>query len=247
MAGFLPEYEQQLTDARVKFAHSINALTTQSTPQDLAFFLLNYCALGATMNKPIESWIKKASKHCQKLNYLELANYLQQHAQQSTHHQALLRHDTQALTHWLNKKYQLNLDSQHYLKQKATTGIKQYQKLREQHAKGATPYCQLAIDYEVERLSIVHGFTLVKLCACKLGLPILKNLSFIRENVKREAGEHQASQQQMQKFLKANPQKLMPLVEAAKTALDAYHYYLQDCLIKAKNDCRQYLTPATTR
>ena len=227
MPKLLPEYEHQLVDARVKFANLISKLTAKTQSQNLAFFLVNQCALGTTMMTDNESCTQQAGLRCQQLGYPNIGETLINQAKHQAKHLQLITKDFHALINWLNQKYKLNINADKYLKKLTITpSVKKYCALNEVNAHNETPYCQMAINYEVERLSTVHGFTLVNLCILKLGPSALKQLSLIRHLTKHNPKQSQSSKHQMQQLLDKCPQALTKLVATANATLQAYAEFI---------------------
>lgn len=244
MPKLLPEYEHQLVDARVKFANLISKLTAKAQPQNLALFLINQCVLGETMMASNQSCTQQAGQQCQQLGYPNIGETLINQAKHQAKHLQLIKKDSHAFINWLNQKYKLNINADKYLKKLAniTPSVKKYCALNEVNAHSGTPHCQVAINYEVERLSTVHGFTLVNLCILKLGPSTLKHLSLIRHLTKHNPKQSQSSKHQMQQLLDKCPQLLAKLVATGNATLQAYAEFIEDCFTQANADCEKYFT-----
>jgi hypothetical protein len=89
---------------------------------------------------------------------------------------------------------------------------------------------QLAIEYEIEMLSVTYGPRLIERCAGLLGEEVLEGLSFLRDHVALDAGHTNFNRNQLSRLLNEQPGVLSGLVTAGSEALDAYATFLGDCV-----------------
>ena len=110
----LERYNQLLTPARERFETSpgLNAIRSTNDPRMLEAFLLYFCAIGAQMTEPVESWIRRAASRCKALGLADLAEALNRHAQAEAGHHLMMIADLRALAdHWnLRHKPPVNAD-----------------------------------------------------------------------------------------------------------------------------------------
>ena len=111
----------------------------------------------------------------------------------------------------------------------ATPGVVRYRELHETVIAGETPYCQLAIEYEIEMLSIAHGKALIANCVARLGKDIVHGLSFLEEHIEVDAGHTKFNAAELGRLVDRHPSFVQPLVAAGSSALDAYSMFLDDC------------------
>jgi hypothetical protein len=164
----------------------------------------------------------------------ELGRALRTHARHEAGHHHMMIEDTRKLVARWNAHRTPLLDADHLLAQPPTAGVLQYQKLHEDTIAGDTPYAQIAIEYEIEMLSVRFGPAMIERCSKDLGPSILEGLSFLQEHVALDVGHTKFNEQQLEQVLQKNPEFLMPLVRAGAAALDAYAAFLADCLQLAK-------------
>jgi hypothetical protein len=181
------------------------------------------------MTRPVEGWIRRAGQRCIELGFDELGESLLGHAQHEAGHDALFRDDAISLA-WRWNGHGPKIDVDLLLAQPPTAGVRRYARLHEECIGGPTPYCQLAIEYEIERLSVVLGpdFIAATIAAC--GPEIRRCLSFVEEHVLLDQGHTRLNERQLRRFVENHPGALPALVEAGSAALDAYGGYLDDCL-----------------
>lgn len=232
-ATLLEEYEARLAIARARFEHhpAVRALFRDPIdPVTMEAFLISFAIVGVRMTEPVEGWIRRAGRRCGELGLERLARALEGHAHQEADHHLLMLADARLLVERWNKagKPQLNVDA--LLDLPPTPGVAAYTCLHEGLIFGPTPYGQLAIEYEIEMLSVNYGPRLIERCAALLGDGILEGLSFLRDHVALDAGHTNFNRIQLGRLLEEQPGFLAGLVAAGSEALDAYAMFLDDCM-----------------
>ena len=111
-----------------------------------------------------------------------------------------------------------------------TKGVTAYRSLHEDVIAGPAPYGQLAIEYEIEMLSVAYGPRLIERCTRLLGPGILEALSFLSDHVALDVGHTHFNRLQLSSLLDENPSYLSNLVSAGSAALEAYAMFFDDCL-----------------
>jgi hypothetical protein len=92
---------------------------------------------------------------------------------------------------------------------------------------------QLAIEYEIELLSVTYGPALLKRCGDLSGPEILDGLSFLQDHVALDVGHTHFNRLQLSRLLGERLEFLPELVSAGSAALQAYVMFLDDCLTLA--------------
>ena len=108
-----------------------------------------------------------------------------------------------------------------------------YRELHENVIAGMAPHGQLAIEYEIEMLSVSYGPVLIQRCSDLSGPEILEGLSFLQDHVELDAGHTHFNRLQLSRLLGKRPGLLDGLVAAGSAALDAYAMFLDDCFRRA--------------
>jgi MinD-like ATPase involved in chromosome partitioning or flagellar assembly len=121
-----------------------------------------------------------------------------------------------------NARGRPRLDPDELLALPRTEAIERYRSLHENVIAGPAPYAQIAIEYEIEMLSIIYGPTLLDMCKNLLGEDVLADLSFLVDHVTLDAGHTAFNRRQIQAFLEDQPEAVAVLVDAGSAALDAY-------------------------
>jgi hypothetical protein len=229
----IKEYEARLAIARERFDQHPAVRTLFRDPIDpvtLEAFLISFAIVGVRMTEPVESWIRRAGRRCGELRLEHLAKALAAHAHQEADHHLLMLADARLLVERWNKGSKPELDVDALLNLPPTPGVVAYANLHEGLISGPTPYGQLAIEYEIEKLSVTYGPRLLERCAGLLGKGILVGLSFLSDHVALDAGHTNFNRIQLGRLLQEQPGFLSALVAAGSEALDAYGMFLGDCI-----------------
>lgn len=235
-AGVCPrveEYEALLAPARQRFDEhpSIAALfRDRLEPDTLEAFLIYFSALGVGVTQPVDGWIRRAGQRCGELGLSQLGKALEAHAHQEAGHHLLMQADANRLVDRWNAIRQPSLSAAALLALGPTKGVIAYRSLHEDVIAGPAPYGQLAIEFEIEMLSLAYGPRLIERCTVLLGPGILEALSFLSDHVALDVGHTHFNRLQLSSLLNENPSFLSNLVSAGSAALDAYAMFLDDCL-----------------
>lgn len=229
----LAQYEAQLGAAREQFDQHSAVVTLfhgAMAPAAMEAFLIAFAVVGVRMTEPVESWIRRAGRRCGELGMSHLAKALDAHAHQEADHHLLMLADAEHLVEQWNRSRRPELSVPVLLDLKQTPGVTAYRTLHENVIEGPAPYGQLAIEYEIEMLSVRYGPRLVSRCNELLGSEILEGLSFLREHVDLDVGHTKFNRLQLSRFLAEQPDCLSGLVAAGAAALRAYAMFLDDCV-----------------
>jgi hypothetical protein len=225
-------YERALIPARERFAASppLRAmLAPEVAPPLLELFLMHFTALGVGMTEPVDGWIRRAGERCRAIGLDELGRSLVVHAKHEAGHHLMMIADTRKLVDRWNARHAQQLSADDLLALPHPPGVVRYRQLHEGVIAGDTPYCQLAIEYEIEMLSIVHGRALIASCVARLGRDIVAGLSFLEEHVEVDAGHTKFNAAELSRLVEAHPSFVPHLAAAGADALDAYAMFLGDC------------------
>jgi len=232
-ATLLEAYEARLAFARQRFDQhpAVRALFHHPIdPVTLEAFLISFAIVGVRMTEPVEGWIRRAGQRCGELGLEHLAKALAAHAHQEADHHLLMLADARLLVERWNRARQPRLDVDALLALPPTPGVAAYASLHEDLIAGPTPYGQLAIEYEIEMLSVAYGPRLIDRCTGLLGPGIVEGLSFLSDHVTLDAGHTNFNRIQLGRLLAEQPGFLSVLISSGSEALDAYAMFLGDCL-----------------
>ncbi len=220
----LERYNQSLAAARERFDTNpgLNALRSNNDLQMLELFLLYFCAIGAQMTRPVESWIRRAASRCAELGFEGLAKALNQHAKAESGHHLMMIADVYSLAnHWNSRHWPL-VRAAELLSQAPSDGVRSYCEVHERNIASNTPYAQVAIEYEIEQLPLRYGSFFLARCSEVFGKDILPSLSFVSEHIELDVGHTRFNERELAIIIDSTPESLPALVAAGTAALDAY-------------------------
>jgi hypothetical protein len=234
-------YEPLVSAARARFVVGealASMLAPAVAPERLELFFIHFCALGVQMTEPVDGWIRRAGDRCKALGLEDLGRSLIAHAKHEAGHHLMMIADTRKLVASWNERRSFALDADELLALHATRGVARYAALHEEVIAGDAPYGQLAIEYEIERLSVTSGPAVLGQCATVLGREALTGLSFLEEHVAVDAGHTKFNELQLERLLAEHPLLAPALGNAGTRALDAYGAFLADCVAHADERLR---------
>jgi len=236
----LDEYEKNIAPARERLANSraVRTLLSRGEAQFFHSFLLYFCSLGVRMTEPVEGWIRGAAERCAGLGLTTISRVLAAHALAERGHHLMMIADVRALADLWNRHYQPWADPDALLKQAPSAGVACYCKVHEDNLTGATPYAQVAIEYEIEMLPLRFGEAFITRCAEILGRDIASCLSFVTSHIQLDEAHTKTNAWAMAEVCREIPASVPVLAAAGAAVLDAYTEYLDDCVRLAERHCR---------
>jgi hypothetical protein len=236
-------YENRMSLVREQFSNrsalSSQAMNPDIEPERLELFLICYSALGVAMTRPVEGWIHRAGRRCEQMGLKKLGAALRSHARQESGHHLMMIEDTRRLVRRWNSHHPLKLDADELIARSETKGVQSYIRLHEEVISGDSPFCQLAIEYEIEKLSVDFGPKWLAHCEKILGREILNGMSFVQEHVAVDEGHTNFNRKQLEMLLAERPEFAMPLVVTGEAALTSYDNFIADCLVLANSMMEQ--------
>lgn len=229
-------YEPPMTPARRSYEEDPALLRLRSAdcPDDLfRLFMLRYSAHGVRMTEQVESWISRAGSRCIELGRDELGRALRAHARSEAGHQQLMENDARLLAKEWNRTHEPQVDAEALITGTPLYSTRKYIELHEKVIAGPRPYCQVAIEYEIERLSVVLGPGIVARCAVTLKDD---SYSFLAEHVELDKGHTAFNERQLRMLLESEQDDLVPLVETGQQALHSYRAFIAECVELAEAD-----------
>jgi hypothetical protein len=223
---------------RAAFTESPGAkavLDPNVSPDVAQMFLMYFSAFGVGMTEPVPNWITRAGRRCAEIGMAQLGRALEAHARGEADHHLLMIADLEHLVGRWNESHAARpLRAADLLAHSMTPGVSRYRAMHENAIAGSSPYQQVAIEYEIERLSVDQGPRLLGNIARVLGPASLAGLSFVRDHVQFDVAHTRFNQTILGDVLASSPGALGPLVEAGREAIASYGAFLEDCLGAAK-------------
>jgi hypothetical protein len=237
-------YTPHLEAARATFENGAGFALVDPNFDPVLFelFLLNYCSRGVRMTEPVESWIARAGQRCVEVGLEKLGVALQKHALQEANHHLMMIADTQALVKRWNLRQAAALTVDELLSAPASPAVEAYIKLHEDVIRSNEPYCQLAIEFEIERVSVTWGPPFMRQAARMLGNDSTETLSFLVEHVEIDQGHTKFNELQLERLLAHDRSFAPALARTGALALNIYGQFLAECLAFA-TEMREKLTP----
>lgn len=236
-------YERALMDERRKFAaHPVikEMLAGSVDCQLTELFLIYWSTLSAGLTEPIPEYLKQAGEKCREKGLVEMGRFFYEHAKEEDGHDGWAEKDVHKLvSRWNQRHPERKLDPVELLSRKKSPAVKRYHQLHEEVIQGDTPYGELAIDVEIELITVKFGPRMIWQCIRKAGPRILWDMSFLREHVRFDFGHTDHNFKTVDSLLKEQPGFLGPLADAGKRALKAYGDFLQDVMDYAKEEYRK--------
>lgn len=229
-------YEPPLMPARRSYEEDPALLRLQSAecPDDLfRLFMLRYSAHGVRMTEQVDSWISRAGSRCIEMGLAELGRALHAHARSEAGHEKLMENDARLLAEEWNRTHASQVDARELLNGSPLYSTRKYVQLHEDVIAGPRPYCQIAIEFEIERLSVVLGPAIVGRCVATLNDD---SYSFLAEHVELDKGHTAFNERQLRLLLESDEDNLVSLVETGQQALHCYRGFLAECVELAEAD-----------
>ena len=236
------QYERFLEPVRLglRSRPELVALLSDAVPPGVLLrFLIEYSARGYHMTKSVEDWMTRAGTLMSSTPDLAaLGRSILEHSEQERGHDLLLVADTEYLVDaWNATAARPPLDARELLDRPIPATIWLYRSLAEWClADARTAPALVAMQKEIERLSLTIGAPFLRNCAVVLGHDIVAQLSFIREHVELDADHDEANRRELDSLLSARPGDVQQLVDVGCWAVDLYGQFLADCYRTAAED-----------
>lgn len=232
----MERYEAALEDTRISLSSNgvMKYIVDSDCPVNLFhLWSIRWAAHGVRMTEQVASWIERAGRRTKAMGLHDLGRNLQAHSHAEYGHEKLLAADARTLVNLWNQDAKEPLNAEQLIASSPLYSARKYVELHEETIGGKHPYCQVAIEYEIERISVVLGPSLLARYqqTFKEG-----GYSFIAEHVELDQGHTAFNQRQLQKILESEDDTLVPLVEAGRLALQRYAMFPAECLQLAKQD-----------
>lgn len=242
------KYNALIHPQRIDFMLSpgINTFMAQSTPKKLHAFLLVWTGFSIKMTEKVESWISRAGESCETMNYNEVGNRLKYHANQEAGHDLMLVADLKVLIQKWNTLYNDNITEDDIFNLNVPYNTNEYVALHENTIQGKHPYTQVAIEYEIERISVMYGPKIIENVTYTLGEDFESAISFLTDHVLIDQGHTKFNIDLLEKCLAAKGD-LNELVKTGGSALKIYAGFLNECikLSAAINEREQWTSQLT--
>jgi hypothetical protein len=199
-------------------------------------FLIEFCALGVQITRPVDGWIRRAGERCREIGLEDIGRMLVTHAAHEAGHHLMLEADTRLLVGRWNERHPKSLSAEALMARAAAPPMQAYSALHEETIAGDMPYGQVAIELEIEGMSTTFGPKQIGVCKRILGPDIMKGLSFIEEHVAIDVGHTAFNTRLMDRVLEVRPESARRLAELGGRALRYYVDFFGECLHTAQHE-----------
>jgi hypothetical protein len=213
-------------------------------PDVLELFWIYYCSIGVGMTEPVERWIRRAGESCVAQGWSDLGQTLITNAKQEAGHHLLMIADAKSLIDRWNRNHRSQLSLQEFLPFSYPSSVLAYAELHEDVIAGERPFCQIAIEYEIESLAVQYGAQLIATSKQQLGQDFGQTLSFIQTHVTLDTDHAEESEAKLQAFLAQQPEHSEALAIVGQASLNHYRAFLDDCLACARDRYQLIAEPA---
>jgi hypothetical protein len=196
-------------------------------------FLIQLNSLGVYMTEPVDGWIRRAGEATVKMGLTDVGNQLITHAKHEAGHHLMMIEDTKSLVARWNEHRSPKLDAEALLNQAPTQSMKDYRAIHEDTIVGSMPASQVAIEYEIENLSVVFAPGLMEQAKRVLGDNIMDAMSFVKEHAEIDVGHTALNEVMLGKLLSQVPEKAEVVGKTGARALEIYLNFMADCVERA--------------
>ncbi len=245
---------QELYEPRIARARELISsapIATKLLAQDidarvLERFLIEYCSLGVQITEPVEGWIARSGQRCVEMGLSKIGSALASHAEHEANHHLMFIEDTKQLVARWNARNEPALDAEALIARKPTRAMQHYIQLHEDTIVSATPFAQVAIELEIERLSVVLLPALLAQFRRVLGAEVVESLSFLGEHALIDVGHTHLNTRMMNNVLAQRPDSAGDLARIGAEALFIYMAIFEECFGLAVAACQSAPRTAAT-
>ncbi|QSQ15366.1 hypothetical protein [Myxococcus landrumensis] len=220
---------------RLKTSPALKALLDpQVDPALVEGFLIQLNSLGVYMTQPVDGWIRRAGEASVKMGLKDVGEKLITHAKHEEGHHLMMIEDTKNLVARWNEHRTPKLDADALLNQVPTQAMVEYRQIHEDTIVGPMPAAQVAIEYEIENLSVVFAPGLMEQAKRVCGEDIMEAMSFVKEHAELDVGHTALNEVMLGKLLTQVPEKTEVIGKTGAQALDIYLRFMGDCVERAQ-------------
>jgi hypothetical protein len=224
----LSNIRNALIDTRVSLSHQFQKMTQLIDKEGFGCFLEVYCRQAASLSHWMSEWNERVRQKAAAANEDELAQTFTRISELLFRRHQALDEDTVKVSGWLslNTSYSFDFSSE---KLPVSPGMKQLRFISQECGKRSYYVSWLLIMTEIERLRIVHGFTLIKLCELYFGPSILRCFSHIHYQHQNQNELFTVCENALLAHIKLHTASVQSMIAQVKSAIDAYACFIDDC------------------
>lgn len=217
-----------LTDVRVQVAQRFQQLTQTTDKAQLAHFMLAYCRQAAALVRWMSEWNEQLRQSSVAAGREALATVFGTIAEKLNQRHLALVADVESTARWLKAQFGSQADIQNE-KIVMSSGMKKLRFVAQECVKRNHYESWLLIMTEIERLRIVHGFTLIKLCEVHFGRAMLRCFSHIHYQHQHQNELFALCETTLKSQIKLQDAAIQSMIAELKIAITAYASFIDDC------------------
>lgn len=228
-------YEPALAEARSLLgSHEAlrELLAPECSPELFHLWMIRFSGHGVRMTERVSEWIGAAGRRCTLTGMPELGRNLCAHARAEAGHEVMMMDDARVLVDKWNRSARLPLDAEELITAPPLESARRYAALHDEVIAGDRPYGQVAIEFEIERMSVVIGPQFLEQCHRLLGST---GSTFIAEHVELDQGHTAFNERQLADVIEAGADVEF-LVATGVRAIETYVSFMEECLVLARRD-----------
>ena len=230
-------YQKSLHPVRNKmiFSDTIKQFVSEEDPKSFLSHLIMWTGLGVKNTDQVATWIRKSAEQCKKLGFQKVGDTLARHADHEADHHLMLIEDVKFLTDHFNNQYDTQIDPDEIINKPPISATEEYISIHEEAFSGESPYTQIAIEFEMEQLSVSVGPRLMENVKWVLGEEIVKKgMTFIDHHAELDIGHTVFNAKLMTMCFENHRDTLNPMIETGKRTLQIYERFISQCSDNAK-------------
>lgn len=216
-----------LVESRVQVAERFQQLLGQTNKQQFAYFMQAYCRQNALLEQWMSGWNRQLHELVAKEN-AALAAVFADIAERLEKREHAASRDSQEIAAWLQQHIAGAYDVTPE-KVSVVPGMKQLRFVANECIKRKHHDSWLLVMTEIERMRIIHGYTLVKMCEQFLGESILTCLSSMHYQHPQQNELFSICETALITQLRLKAPNMSTMMSEVKTALAGFASFISDC------------------
>jgi hypothetical protein len=216
-----------LTDTRVSIAHQFQEMTQKVDKVSFGCFLVTYCRQAAGLASWMSDWNEQIYMAVRQQGKDDLAQTFSAISQKLSVRRDALRADVATMMEWAQEYLSKDLVVGEELS--LSSGMKQLRFISGECIKRKYYMSWLLIMTELERLRIVHGFTLIKLCELFFGKSVLRCFSHIHYQHQNQNELFTLCEDALEANIALHTASVQSMITEVRKAIEAYACFIGDC------------------
>ncbi|MCA9680687.1 MAG: hypothetical protein KC457_00710 [Myxococcales bacterium] len=227
-------YLPHVAETRARGRACVDAvLPADAQDQAVLGFLIEFCARGVRMLRPVEGWMRRSGQACVDSDLCELGVALLVASRGEKQRHLLLIDDLVQLTELWRRRFGQKLDLG-ALVRRETPSARRHAKIREFAGYGEHPWLSLGIELELAELIVDLGPRLMRRCEDQLGSAVYAGMRFVQARVEHAALHRQSWDQQLEALLRDSPRHAEATAIIGCGAVDAMVDFLGECAAQGR-------------